>query len=84
MANFKRIPVNNGGFLEIEVVWGGMMISSVDEDGTVYRRDVFDDGEIVMAINLLRHMRDENIKSVFLKHEYDSGDDSVDEFRLFQ
>ena len=86
-----RINVNNGRFLEIEPTSYGVSVASCDSKGFVERRDGFDMGEIVMAVNLMRHMRDNGMKSVYLMDDstraylrnlIDGGD--VEEFTIFQ
>lgn len=58
-----RINTNNNGFVEIEKTSYGISVASCDEQGFVTRRDGFDEGEIIMALNLLRYMRDEDQKN---------------------
>ena len=86
----KIIEVNNGRNIEINFTNGGCIVSTT-EDGETERRDRFDDGEIVMAINLLRYMRDEDMKSVYLFNQETAryldnllryGD--IEDFRIFQ
>ena len=92
--NIMRINVNNGRFLEIERRRPsnyGITVASCDSNGYVERRDGFDEGEIVMAINLMRYMRDNGMKSVYLMDDLtrdhlrnliDSG--CLEEFTIFQ
>lgn len=86
-----RINTNNKGFVEIERTKHGISVASCDEQGYVTRRDGFDEGEIIMALNLLRYMRDEDQKSVYLIDEntrnylrnlINNGD--MEEYRIFQ
>ena len=88
----KIIEVNNGRNIEITFTNGGCIVATT-EDGKKERRDSFDDGEITMAINLLRYMRDEGMKSVYLfdrergtdtylRSLISSGD--IEDFRIFQ
>ena len=86
----KIIEVNNGRNIEINFTNGGCIVSTT-EDGKAERRDSFDDGEIIMAINLLRYMRDEDMKSVYLFNQETAryldnllryGD--IEDFRIFQ
>ena len=62
----KRIEVNNGGFIEMENVAGGLKVASCDHKGYVERRDYFSDGEITMVLNLLRYMKDNDLSRVWL------------------
>ena len=85
-----KIEVNNGCFVEIEQKNYGICITSYDEKGTVKRRDGFNDGEIIMALNLLRNMRGCG-KSAYILDDFalkilrDSGGiDYADEYRIFQ
>jgi len=82
----KRIDVNNSNFIEIESKGGGVSVASCDKMGYVERRDYFDDGEIVMALNLLRYMRDQGMKTVYLIHTPDeqTGTRDMEDFRIFQ
>ena len=88
----KIIEVNNGRNIEINFTNGGCIVTTT-EDGKTERRDSFDDGEITMAINLLRYMRDEGMKSVYLFNRerrtdtylsslISTGD--IEDFRIFQ
>lgn len=89
-----RIAVNNGGFTEIERTKWGISVARCDSKGYVEGRENFDDGEIVMALNLLQQMRDNDIKSAlvpcgneeemhrFLSNLLHNGD--LLEFRIFQ
>jgi len=73
------LEVNNGGFIKVERVDCGIIVTSYDHKGTAERRDFFDNGDIVMVLNLLRYMRDENYKSVLPCLE-----DTMFAFRIFQ
>lgn len=89
-----RIEVNNGGFVEIETRKRGISVARCDSMGYVKDRENYDDGEIVMALNLLQYMRDNGIKSALVPfgHEdemrrylstlLNNGD--LAEFRIFQ
>ena len=65
-----RIEVNNGRHIEIEERSGGVRVSHCDARGSVERGDFFDEGDIVMAVNLLSYLRDNNMKTVFLMDDY--------------
>lgn len=73
------LEVNNGGFIKVERVDGGIIVTSYDHKGTAERRDFFGNGDIVMVLNLLRYMREENYKSVLPCLE-----DTMFSFRIFQ
>lgn len=86
-----EIEVNNGRVISFEHWDRGVIVESLDEHGKIERRDVFDEGEIVMAVNLLRYMRDNDMKSAWLMDNdtkrylstlIDNGD--LEEFRIFQ
>lgn len=89
-----RIEVNNGGFTEIERTKWGISVARCDSNGYVEERENYDDGEIIMALNLLRYMRDNGIKSALVPygredemHRYlsnllNNGD--LLDFRIFQ
>ena len=73
--------VNNRQRLDIYKDGRGTVVEHGDKDtGNIYRRDHFDDGDIVMALNLLRFMRDNGQKTVYLKY----GDNQYEDFRIFQ
>lgn len=73
--------VNNRQRLNVYKNGGLTIVSHMDADtGNVYRADSFDDGDIVMALNLLRFMRDNGHKTVYLKY----GDNQYEDFRIFQ
>lgn len=85
------IEVNNGGTLEIESERGGLVFTSRESSGAIYRRDHFGDDVIVMAANLLRYMRDNGIPEIYflsdemklyLQNLLRNGD--IEEFRIFQ
>lgn len=90
----RKIEVNNGCFLEIENTKWGVSVAHCDSKGYVEERETFDDGEIVMALNLLRYMRDQGSKCAyvmpyreeeyqrFFRNNIDRGD--LVEFRIFQ
>ena len=92
----RRIEVNNGCFLEIEnTKWGGgVSVAHCDSMGYVKERETFDDAEIVMALNMLRYMRDQNSTCAyvmpypeeegqrFFRNNIHYGD--LVEFRIFQ
>ena len=73
------VEVNNGGFIRIERKDGGVLVTSYDYYGNVERRDRFDNGDIVMVLNLLRYMKDEDYKSVLPCLE-----DTMYSFKIFQ
>lgn len=85
-----RINTNNNGFVEIERTDYGISVTSCDEKGNVTRRDGFDEGEIIIALDLLRYMRDKNQKSAYLINESISKslqklfDDNLEEFKILQ
>ena len=73
--------VNNRQRLNVYKNGGRTIVSHMDADtGNVYRADSFDDGDIVMALNLLRFMRDNGQKTAYLKY----GDNQYEDFRIFQ
>lgn len=73
--------VNNRQRLNVYKNGGRTIVSHMDADtGNVYRADSFDDGDIVMALNLLRFMRDNGQKTVYLKY----SDNQYEDFRIFQ
>lgn len=85
------IEVNNGGTLEIESERDGLVFTSRESSGAIYRRDRFGDDVIVMAANLLRYMRDNGIPEIYflsdemklyLQNLLRNGD--IEEFRIFQ
>ena len=89
--NAFRITVNNGGFVEIERTKRGFSVGSFDKMGCIKRRDGFDEGEIIMALNLLRNMRSSGEKSAYLLDDFalkvlrESGAiDYAEEYRIFQ
>lgn len=89
-----KIDVNNGGFVEIERKKWGISVARCDSMGYVKDQENYDDGEIVMALNLLQYMRDNGIKSAlvpcghedemrrYLSNLLNNGD--LLEFRIFQ
>ena len=97
-----RIEVNNGGFTDIERTKWGISVVHCGSHGymgqggeIVYGgRENYDDGEIIMALNLLQYMRNNGIKSALVPcghedemHRYlsnllNNGD--LLEFRIFQ
>ena len=86
-----KIEVNNGCTLELVEANGGLSAISRDEKGNTVRRDHFDAGEIVAVMNVLRYMRDEDQKEVYLFDEdtrnylrnlIANGD--ITDFRIFQ
>ena len=82
----KRIAVNNGGFIEMENTGSGVNVAACDSMGHVERRDRFSDGEIVMALNLLRYMKDRNIKRVWIAEKNEKElfrNDSMIDFQIF-
>lgn len=86
-----RIETNNGNFVEIEYIRGGISVASCDAKGYVERRDKFDNGEIIMALNLLRNMRDSGQKSAYILENFalktleETGSiDYAEEYRVFQ
>ena len=86
-----RINVNNNGYIEIDPAAYGITVTSYDNKGNVMRRDGFDEGEIVMSLNLLRNMRDDGQKSVYLMQddtkEYLRNlirNSDLSEFQIFQ
>ena len=73
--------VNNRQRLDIYKDGKGTVVSHGDMDtGNIYREDHFRDGDIVMAMNLLRFMRDNGQKTVYIKY----GQDKYEDFRIFQ
>lgn len=85
------IEVNNRCKLELTPKGEGATVTSKDEHGDEIRRDYFDAGEIVAALDLLRYMRDEGKKEVYIFHDdtrqyllnlIDNG--YVEDFRIFQ
>lgn len=90
----RRIEINNGAFLEIENTKYGISVAHCDAMGYVKERDTFDDGELVMVLNLLRYMRDNGSKCAyafpyreeecqrFFRNNIDDG--TLVEFRIFQ
>lgn len=86
-----RIEVNNGNFVEIERNRFGVTVMQCDKNGYVEEKDMFDDGEIIMAINLLRYMRENNLNKAFLfNSEIERYLDNllrygdIEEFQIFQ
>lgn len=99
-----RIEVNNGGYTDIERTAGGISVVHNGSHGYVYMgrnkeiiyggRENYNDGEIIMALNLLQYMRDNDIKSAlvpsghedemrrYLSNLLNNGD--LVEFRIFQ
>lgn len=82
-----KIEVNNGRYIEITENF----VTNYGSNGEIERRDYFSDGEIVMALNLLRYMKDYDMKSAYLfdastrhylRNLIDNGD--VEEMRIFQ
>jgi len=65
-----RIDTNNGRHLQIDQYKDGVLVMHFDERDRVEWSDFFDEGDIVMAINLLGYLRDNNMKEVFLMDEY--------------
>ena len=90
----KKIEVNNGRHIEIESTPYGISVSHFDGKGEYEEGERFSDGEIVMALNLLRYMRDQNSTCAyvmpwreeegrrFFRNNIDHGD--LVEFRIFQ
>ena len=90
----RRIEVNNGCALEIAETKNGIAVHHRNADNAVSDIDTYDDGEIVMALNLLRYMRDQNSTCAyvmpyreeegqrFFRNSIDHGD--LVEFRIFQ
>jgi len=86
-----RIEVNNGGYIEIGRKGWEIFVESYDHKGNLEDREGFSEGEIVMALNLLRYMKDNNLKDVYLMQDYirnycrnliDNGD--IEEFRILE
>ncbi len=87
-----KIEVNNGREIAIETTkFNGISVKTLDAHGEVEDRDVFEEGEIVMAINLLRYMKLNDRKSAWIMNDQiekylsnliDNGD--LEEFRIFQ
>lgn len=77
----KRIKVNNNCVVEIADIGQGhgIRIGSMDENGTMYRMDFLSDGDIIAALNLLRYMQDNDLKSVYLPDTI-----GMEEYRIFQ
>lgn len=66
-APCARIPVNNGCTLEVSFdAHNNLVCTDLDENNQVWRRDSFNEGEVVMALNLLRYMRDAGMKEAYL------------------
>ena len=89
-----RIEVNNGGSVEIVRTGHGIAVHHRNSDGTLYDIDTYDDGEIIMALNLLRYMRDNDIKSALVPFGHESemrrylsnllNNGDLQDFRIFQ
>lgn len=64
----KRIEVNNGCTVEIEDSPGGVTVRHRNDHGDFIDIDTdqFTDGEIVMALNLLRYMREQDSKCAYV------------------
>lgn len=89
-----RIEVNNGTAEQFEWRKGLLIVTHISERGEAEYRDAFDEGEIIMALNLLRYMRDNDIKSAlvpyghedemrrYLSNLLNNGD--LQDFRIFQ
>lgn len=89
------IEVNNGGYIKIEYDGYGITVTSCDHTGQIDRLDRFYNDEIVMALNLLRYMRDNDRKSVYLRGWENAEsfnrvfgnliqNEDFEEFRIFQ
>ena len=90
----KRIEVNNCCTVEIVETAHGIAVHHRNENNTVTDVDTYEDGEIVMALNLLRYMRERDSKCAYAfpyrEEEYrrffstniDHG--NLVEFRIFQ
>lgn len=90
----RKIEVNNGCSLEIVETYHGIAVHHRNENNIVTDIDTYDDGEIVMVLNLLRYMRDQGSKCAyimpyreeeyqrFFRNNIDHG--SLAEFRIFQ
>lgn len=87
----KIIEVNNGCSIEMEDNYGCVKIIHKDENGTITDRELFYDGEIVMVMNLLRHMKENNLHTAYLFNQDTAryldnllryGD--IEDFRIFQ
>ena len=90
----RRIEVNNGCSLEIVQTRHGIAVHHRNENNTITDIDTFDDAEIVMALNLLRYMRDQDSTCAyvmpyreeegqrFFRNNIHYGD--LVEFRIFQ
>ena len=85
------IDINNGCTLELEPKPGGITATSRNAAGSVERRDFFGDEVIVMALNLLRYMRDNDTPEIYLLSDemklylqnlLRNGD--IEEYRIFQ
>ena len=92
VKHIKNIEVNNKCYIELSANNYGIVVSGHDEDGAIHRSDLFSDGEIVMALNLLRYMRDEGMKSVYLfnplrdmkNYQVPLLNGDIEEFQIFQ
>ena len=86
----KTIEVNNGCSVELIPMHNSVIIHNRDENNCVYRIKSFSDGEIIMALNMLRYMRQEHISTAYLLDEIalkdlrEHGDmDNVVDFTIF-
>lgn len=87
----KRIEVNNGGYMDIQDIASGIYVGVTDGSGRRESVDVFNDDEIIMTLNLLRYMRNNNLKSAWILNpdtdhypEYLIRNGDLEEFRIFQ
>ena len=90
----RKIEVNNGCSLEIVETHHGIAVHHRDRNNTITDIDTFYDGEIVMALNLLRYMRAQGSTCAyimpyreeegqrFFRNAIDHG--NLVEFRIFQ
>lgn len=89
-----RIEVNNGGSLEIVCTGHGIAVHHRNADGSICDIDTYNDGEIVMALNLLHYMKDNDSKCAYAfpyrEEEYQRffstniEHGNLVEFRIFQ
>lgn len=83
--NSINIEINNGGTLrlsqtEADKLRRGVALESITANGEVYRRDLIDEGDLIMLMNYYRYIKDHDIKDEFInrdglteKYEYNVG-----------
>ena len=81
-----KVKANDGGSVDLIKTHRGVAVHSRDENNTITRVDTVNAEEVLMARDLLRYMRDNGLKSVYLleKEPVFFEDPVYKEFRVLE